>query len=114
MKIVVTANGSSLDAPVSPIFGRCSTFVFVDTETMAFEAVSNPAMSAHGGAGIQAAQLVVEHGAKAVLSRNVGPNASDVLRAAQVPIYLIGEGSVRQLVKAFQAGRLEPLSAPKA
>jgi predicted Fe-Mo cluster-binding NifX family protein len=114
MKIVVTANGSNLDAPVSPVFGRCSFFIFVETETMSFEAVPNPAMSARGGAGIQAAQLVVDRGAKAALSGNVGPNASDVLRAAHVPIYLIGEGTVRQLVEEYKAGRLEPASAAKA
>ena len=31
MKIVVTANGADLDAPASPVFGRCPTYVFVDT-----------------------------------------------------------------------------------
>ena len=51
MKIAVTANGADLDAPISPIFGRCPTYLFVDTETMQFEAVQNPAVSAPGGAG---------------------------------------------------------------
>ncbi len=52
MKIVVTANGADLDAPASPVFGRCPTYVFVDTETMQFEAVENPAVTAGGGADI--------------------------------------------------------------
>ena len=42
MKIVVTANAGDLDAPASPVFGRCPVYVFVDTETMAFEAVPVP------------------------------------------------------------------------
>lgn len=78
MRIVVTANGTDLDAPASPVFGRCSTYIFVDTETMKFEAIDNPAMSAPGGAGIQAAQFVIEQGAQAVLTGNVGPNAFNV------------------------------------
>ena len=107
MRIVVTANGSDLEAQVSPVFGRCSTFVFVDTETMASEAFANPALSAPGGAGIQAAQFVVEHGAQAVLSGNVGPNAYGVFQAANMPVYLIGEGTVLQVVEAYKAGKLQ-------
>jgi len=74
MKIVVTANGADLDAPASPVFGRCPIYVFVDTETMQFEAVGNPAVAAGGGAGIQAAQFVIEQGAQAVVTGNAGPN----------------------------------------
>ncbi len=106
MRVVVTSNGADLNAPVSPIFGRCPTYIFVDTETMAFEAVPNPAMSAPGGAGIQAAQFVIEQGAQAVLTGNVGPNAFDVFQAANVPIYLVGGGTVGETVEAYKAGRL--------
>ena len=106
MRIVVTANGADLDAPASPVFGRCPMYVFVDTETMAFEAVENPAIGAPGGAGIQAAQFVVEGGAQAVVTGNVGPNAFNVFQAAGVPIYLFGGGTVRQAVEAFKAGEL--------
>jgi predicted Fe-Mo cluster-binding NifX family protein len=107
MKIIVTAEGSDLDAPASPRFGRCPTFVFVDTETLGFEAFPNPAAAASGGAGIQAAQFVVEQGAQAVLTGNLGPNAADVFRAANVPVYLNSEATVRGATKAFIAGRLE-------
>ena len=106
MRIVVTANGADLDAPTSPVFGRCSTYVFVDTETMTFEAVENPAINAAGGAGIQAAQFVVERGAQAAVTGNVGPNAFNVFQSANVPIYLFGEGTVRQAVKADKEGQL--------
>ena len=51
MRIVVTANGADLEAPASPVFGRCPMYVFVDTETMTFEAVENPAINAAGSAG---------------------------------------------------------------
>jgi predicted Fe-Mo cluster-binding NifX family protein len=109
MRIVVSAQGDTLDAPASPVFGRCPTYVFVDTETMQFEAVPNPAMNQGGGAGIQAAQFVVERGAQAVLTGNLGPNAFDVLQAAGIPGYLVPEGTVRQAVEAFKAGRVQPM-----
>lgn len=106
MRVAVSANGANLEAPASPVFGRCPVYVFVDTETMASEAVENPAQSAGGGAGIQAAQLVVERGAQAVLTGNVGPNAFQVLQAAQVQVYPFEGGTVRQAVEAFREGRL--------
>jgi predicted Fe-Mo cluster-binding NifX family protein len=106
MMIVVTANGAGLDAPASPVFGRCPTYVFVDTESMTSKAVDNPAISAPGGAGIQAAQFVIEQGAGAVITGNVGPNAYQVLQAADVPVYLYSSGTVGQAVAAFKQGRL--------
>jgi len=109
MRIVVSAQGDTLESPTSPVFGRCPTYVFVDSETMSFEATPNPAMSQGGGAGIQAAQFVVERGAQVVLTGNLGPNAYDVLAAAGIPRYLVPEGTVRQAVEAFEAGRLQPM-----
>lgn len=114
MKVVVSANGNDLDSPVSPVFGRCPTYIFVDTETMQYEAMPNPAMSAPGGAGIQAAQLVVSRGAGAVLTGNVGPNALNVLQAAGVPIFIVASGTVREAVESYKAGRLTPISQPGA
>ena len=112
MRIVVSSQGENLDAGTSPVFGRCPTYLFVDTETMAFEAVTNPAMNQGGGAGIQAAQFVVNQGAEAVLSGNLGPNAFDVLQAAGVPGYLIVEGTVSQAVEAYSEGLLQPMAGP--
>jgi predicted Fe-Mo cluster-binding NifX family protein len=115
MKIVVTANSAGLDVPTGPIFGRCQMFVFVDTETLEWEAVENPAISAAGGAGIQAAQFVVERGAQAVVSANVGPNAFDVFQAADVPVHLIESGgTVRQAVEAHKTGQLSAAAGASA
>lgn len=112
MRIVVSANGADLDAPTSPVFGRCPTYVFVDTDSMASESVENPAINAAGGAGIQAAQFVVERGAQAVVTGNMGPNAFNVFQSAGVPIYLFGGGTVREAIEAFSAGKLQPVADP--
>jgi predicted Fe-Mo cluster-binding NifX family protein len=116
MKIVVSANGADLDAPASPVFGRCLTYIFVETEMagkdrpLAFEAVENPAINAAGGAGIQAAQFIVGRGAQAVVTGNVGPNAFNVFQSAGVPIYLFGGGTVREAIGAFSAGKLQSVA----
>jgi predicted Fe-Mo cluster-binding NifX family protein len=112
MKIAVTANGQDLDAPTSPVFGRCPTYILVDTETMQFEVVANPALSAGSGAGIQAAQFIIEQGAQAVVTGNVGPNAYGVFAAAGVPVYLYNDGTVRQALEAYKAGELQAAGGP--
>ena len=111
MKIVVTANGTSLDTHVCPVFGRCTDLVFVDTDTMRFEAMVNPEGASVRGAGFQAAELVVERGAQAVVTGNVGPNAFGVLQAAGVPVYLCGGGTVREAIGAYKAGRLQSVES---
>ena len=114
MKIAITSNGANLDAPTSPVFGRCPMVVLVETETLQFEAIENPAIAAPSGAGIQAAQLVVERGAQAVVTGNVGPNALEVFQSAGVPIYRSEDGTVRDAVEAFKAGKLQPIAIPNA
>jgi predicted Fe-Mo cluster-binding NifX family protein len=111
MRIIVSAQGEGPDAPASPVFGRCPMYVLVDTLTGEYRALSNPAMNQGGGAGIQAAQFVVEQGAEAVLTGNLGPNAFDVLQAAGIPAYLVPEGTVSQAVEAFKAGSLQLMGA---
>ena len=110
MKIVVSSQAPGLGAKASPIFGRCPVYVFVDTETMGAESVPNPAQNAAGGAGIQAAQFAVSKGVEAVLTGNVGPNASNVLEAAGIELYLVGDVTVEEAVKAFIAGQLTKAS----
>ena len=112
MRVVVSAMGEGLEAAVSPVFGRCPVYVFVNTENMEFDAMPNPAMSAPGGAGIQGAQFAVSQGAQAVLTGNVGPNAFNVLQAAGVAVYSVSSGTVRQAVEALNSGQLQPVSTP--
>ena len=107
VEIVITANGIDLDAPASLVFGRCPAYVLVDTETMRWKAIENPAIDTLRGAGFQAAEFVVERGAQAVVAGSVGPNAFGVLQASGVPVYLSAGGTVREAIKAYKIGRLQ-------
>jgi len=73
---------------------------------MAFEAMANEAIAAPGGAGIQAAQTVVNKGVDVLVSGNVGPNAFQVLSAAGVKIATGAYGTVQEAVEMYKAGRL--------
>jgi predicted Fe-Mo cluster-binding NifX family protein len=109
MKVAVTAQGSGLDSPVDPRFGRAKYFLLVDTETGEFTAHDNVQnLNAPQGAGIQAAQAVVNLGAQVVLTGNVGPKAFATLQAGQVAIYPGASGTVRQAVEQWRSGHLQP------
>ena len=112
MRIAVSSSGPDLESAVDPRFGRCSYLLFVDPDTLEFEAVPNPNLSAGGGAGIGAAQMVVDRGAKAVLTGNVGPNAFGVLNQAGIAVYTGVTGTVRQAVEDFRAGGMDVTSTP--
>ncbi len=98
MIIAVSATGTTLEDQVDQRFGRCKYFIIVDSETLAFEAVSNQGIMASSGAGIKAAQFVSEQGAKAVISGNIGPNAFDTLSAANVDIYIGASGKIEDIM----------------
>jgi len=106
MKICVTATAGDLNAQVDLRFGRCQYFVFVDSDTMKFEAMANEAIAAPGGAGIQAAQTIVNKGVDVLISGNVGPNAFQVLSTAGVKIATGAYGTVQEAVEMYKAGRL--------
>ena len=111
MKICVTATVGDLNAQVDPRFGRCQYFVFVDSDTMAFEAMPNEAIAAPGGAGIQAAQTVVNKGVDVLISGNIGPNAFQVLSAAGVKIATGAYGTVKEAVEMYKSGKLSETGA---
>jgi len=79
---------------------------------MKFEFIENASMTAGGGAGISAAQGIVDKGVKAVLTGNCGPNAYQVLEAAGIQVITGVSGKVKQAAEDFQAGKLKAASQP--
>jgi predicted Fe-Mo cluster-binding NifX family protein len=112
VRICITSEGISLDSNVDPRFGRCRYFIFVDTDTLAFEAVENPNTQSMGGAGVQSAQLVASKDAKAVVTGNVGPNSFQTLNAAGVEIFIGASGAVKEAVEQYKTGALKAVSNP--
>jgi predicted Fe-Mo cluster-binding NifX family protein len=111
MKVAVSASGTTLDAAVDPRFGRCATFLLVDTDDGSYEAVDNGSAALGGGAGIQSAQLMARKGVKAVLTGNCGPNAHQTLAAAGIEVFVGCTGTIREAIERYRQGRLEPASA---
>lgn len=111
MKIAISSTGSELQSSVDPRFGRCAYIIFYDTDTGDWEAVQNANRDASGGAGIRTAQSVIDRGATAVVTGNIGPNAMQVLET-QVKVYTGFGGTVEEAVQALQEGGLASSSSP--
>ena len=111
MKVAVTSQGQDMTSAVDPRFGRAKFFVLVDSETGQSSAHDNAQnVNAAQGAGIQAARNVIELGAEAVVTGNVGPKAFSALSAGGVKVYLGASGSVSEAIEQLGAERLECVS----
>jgi predicted Fe-Mo cluster-binding NifX family protein len=114
MKVAISSSGSSLDAQIDPRLGRCECLLFVDPETLEYEAVSNEKRSLSGGAGIQTARIIAEQGTKVVLTGHCGPNAIDALTTAGVQVLTGFTGTAREAVEQYKRGETTPVEQSPA
>jgi predicted Fe-Mo cluster-binding NifX family protein len=114
MKLAISTSGNSLNSPFDARFGRAAAFCIVDTETGNWQAFDNPALSASGGAGVQASQFVAKHNVQAVVSGAFGPNAFDTLAAAEIEMCLAPGNeahTVAEILEMFKTGQLTKAEA---
>lgn len=110
MKVIVPVESKSLDVPVCSSFGRTPLFVLFDTENGKYEFLDNSAAASQGGAGIKAAQMLVDSGATALITYRCGENAAEVLNAANIKMYKAQNGSVANNIAKYQDGKLSLLT----
>lgn len=109
MIIAIPVDDKSMESKVCISFGRAPYFLFYDTDAKAGTFFDNSAAASQGGAGIKAAQMIVDQCAGALLTPRCGQNAAEVLQAADVPLFKTRGDSIRENVDAFRAGQLSPL-----
>ena len=115
MKIAVTSKGTDLDSQVDPRFGRAEYIIIVESESFDFEVIDNKEnANAMRGAGIQAASMISNTGAKVLLTGSCGPNAFNTLEAAKIGVANDAKGSVRDAVNAYLEGKLPLSGRPSA
>ena len=110
MKICITSSGETVESLLDPRFGRCSYFVVADLESGEHTVIPNEAGISGGGAGISSGQLMVEKGVEAIVTGNVGPNAMNVLKAADIKIYRGKNESVKKNIENFKSEQLEKIT----
>jgi predicted Fe-Mo cluster-binding NifX family protein len=84
VRIAVPSAGATPDGMPSDRFGRCAFFAIYDSGSRAWTFVPNPARNEAHGAGVFAAQCLVDHQVDVVIGPEAGPNARHVLEGAAV------------------------------
>ena len=116
MQIAICSNNHDLNSQVDERFGRCAYFVVVDETGNLVKAVSNSSLNSPQGAGIAAAQLLINNQVDTVLTGRMGPKAMKPLQAAGIDIYTGISGTVEQTLDLFFKGsltQLETANSPK-
>ena len=108
MKIAISSTGKTLDDDIDQRFGRCKYFIIADTENKVKAVENQGAIQGHG-AGIKASQQIGELGVEAVITGNLGPNATDVLNQLGIKAYH-SSGTVKDAIDAFKNNKLKEIN----
>ena len=106
MKIAIPVDEKSLDSNVCVSFGRTPYFLIYDVDTKESVFLDNSAAASTGGAGIKAAQTIVDNKANVLLTPRCGENAAEVLKSADIEIFKTTSASVKDNIDAFIDGKL--------
>lgn len=80
MKIAVSSMSKDLNSMLDVRFGRCNYFVIYDTEEGLVKTIENKGQMSGGGAGIAAAQQIIDEDVDVVITGNMGPNAFNLFK----------------------------------
>lgn len=109
MKILIPVEGKSLETNVNKSFGRAPYFLIYDTASAESIFLDNGAATSQGGAGIRAAQIVVDNNVGVLLTPRCGKNAAAVLSAADIELYKTINDTAENNIKAYVDGKLSKL-----
>jgi len=110
MKIAISSAGRGIESEIDVRFGRCPYFVIVEIENNKIKNEKTIENTAAQGmsAGITAAQIVANEGVSAVITKNMGPRAYNVMQQLGIKVY-IASGKIKEAVQKFIEGKLEEM-----
>lgn len=109
MKITLPVDDKAMETSICQSFGRTPYFLVYDTESKESIYLDNSAAASQGGAGIKAAQAIVDSNVDALLTPRCGENAAEVIKAADIKIYKTINYSIMDNIDAFVDGKLDLL-----
>jgi predicted Fe-Mo cluster-binding NifX family protein len=111
MKIAITSQLPNLNSPVDEHFGRAPYFCIIHVEEGTLTGINNEdGVNAAQGAGIHAAQRLVDHGVQALITGHVGPKAWAAIEAAKIRVFSATEGTVEEALAAWRGNKLPELT----
>ena len=87
MIVAIPVEEKEVGGKVCPSFGRAPYYMIYNSADQSVSYMDNEAATAAGGAGIAAAQLLVDAKVEAVATPRCGKNSAEVLSGADIKIY---------------------------
>lgn len=106
MRIAIPVDSQCLEARVAMSFGRTPYFLIYDVDTKDSIFIYNIAADSTGGAGIRAAQSVVDNKVDVLITPRLGENAANVVKAAGIKVYRCIDGTGQDNIDAYTSGQL--------
>ena len=106
MKIALPVDIQSGEGLVYASFARAPYFAVYDTQTKEITYAKNQAAVSPGGAGIAAAQWIINQHIAAIISPRLGENAERVLKEANIVMYQSISGSILENIQAHLESKL--------
>ena len=108
MKVVIPVEQARVDSPISSIFGRSPFFYLFDSETNQGSFLESTFLFGQS-AGIQAAQLMIDHCVDVLISNRCGENAMRLLSAGNITVYHAAASGSAENLELCLAGTLSLL-----
>jgi len=99
--IAIALNEGNTNSVIAPHFGRSEYFLLYSSEQSKSTIVKNPYCKIMGGAGIQAAQFLIEKDIDVIIVGQVGTNAYVILESAGIKVIYESEKTAEVALKDF-------------
>lgn len=90
-------------------FGRAPYFLFKNTKTNSIDVCENPAANVEGGAGVKAAQFMLDKEVNIIITVRCGENVAEVFESAEIKIYKSQVSSAQENIRLWEQEKLAVL-----
>lgn len=106
MKIAISATGIESNSLLDMRFGRCEYFQIHNTSNKEFKIIENKGQLSSGGAGITAAQQIIDEKVDIIITGNLGPNAYKLIDESGIKAYKCASISIDSALEKYNKGEL--------
>jgi len=110
MKIAFPTENVNGQEMIGSSFGRTQNFMLYDTVSHQMSVIKNVASTLQGGAGIKAAQMIIDMKAEILLTPQCGENAIELLNQAKIIVKKSVGRDIQENINFFLDNKLNLLN----
>ena len=102
MKIGLSSKGKDLESTLDKRFGRCNYFLIYDIDKNDSKVIENNGLNSEGGAGIAAAQQLIDEGVEVIITGKLGPNAFEIIDKSNIKTFKSDSISIQSAIEKYK------------